>query len=67
MPEVVEHDAVEEGGRLHYLAALQTEEPGIGVGIRLAVASRAAGVEEDDGGFALGVDIADGRLRSYGR
>src|SRR5580698_11493663 len=64
LPEVVERDAVEEGRRLHYLAVLQTKEPGIGVGIGPAVASRAAGVEEDDDGVALGVDVADDRLQA---
>src|SRR5580693_495427 len=51
----LKRDAVEEGRRLHYLAVLQTKEPGIGVGIGPAVASRAAGVEEDDDGDVLAI------------
>src|SRR5215510_1037958 len=64
LPELVEDDAVEEGECVDHLAVAHVEEPGIRVPVRLTVARRPAGIEEDDDRVALGVEMADRRLQA---
>jgi hypothetical protein len=42
LPELVENDAVEERERFDDLAVAQVKEPGVGVGVGLAIARRSA-------------------------
>src|SRR5687767_5539375 len=63
LPELVEHDAVEEGESFDDLVIAHVEQPDIRVVVGLTVPSRAARIEEDDDRVALGVDTADCRLQ----
>src|SRR5262245_32145931 len=62
-PQIVERDAVEDGGGPGDPALVHLQEPGVGVRIGLAVAGGPTRVEEDHDRVALGMDLTDGRLQ----
>ena len=58
---VVERDTVEEGSGIGDLAVAQIKKSGIGIGVRLAVARGAVGIED---GVAFRIYVANGWLEA---